>query len=108
MYSLDKYAVDLTVDHLLVRDMVKIFETRKVKWGILKARNPINMARLRDSSLMDTSFDYTGGDVENEPLDAWSSSDYRRGFGSFKYPELRGATYDVWAALIVMEICRQK
>lgn len=112
VHSLDDYAVDLTADDLLVRDITKILETRR------KARNPINMAQLHDWSSseistslsdIDTHPEYTGNDVDDEPREvAWSSSDYRRGFGSFDHPQLRGSTYDVWTAAVVMEICRQK
>ena len=116
-HGMEEYAIDMTADKLLVRDMVKILETRRLKCGSIKARNPIEMVPLHDLSLdeistslsdVENDSDDAEGDVNNERRDAWSSSDYRRGFGSFRHPELKGATYDVWAAAVLMEICRQK
>ena len=105
-HSLDEFVINLTSDDLLVRDIVNILETRSLKWGTMKARNPIDMVE----SLSDIDMDHgeDGGDEDDEAHDYWSSSDYKRGFGSFEHQELRGTTYEVWAAAVVMEICRQR
>ncbi|KAL8869709.1 MAG: hypothetical protein Q9174_004068 [Haloplaca sp. 1 TL-2023] len=37
----------------------------------------------------------------------WDSSAYQRGFGSSLHPQLRGDTYEVWAAEALREVCRR-
>lgn len=98
------FAVDPRTENGLVHDVVRILEDTKRRIGSIKAQIPINMAPLPHHNLEDSEKD----DLSIMTEETWFTETYTRGFGSFRQPEMRGATFDAWMAALLQEICRRK
>ncbi len=98
----EEYSIDHRGDGQIVRDIEKILNMTQSKTGSMRAQKVIPVSH------------------SNEPLDQverglgvcsdqrWSTSGYRRGFGSADHGELRGETYAVWASEVLIESCRAR
>lgn len=115
---LREYTIDLTSDDQLVSDIERALDAYAVKGHSVKAQKPIPIGLIsedpEDPEDGDTEgFTSVGGLAAGDKggpaaLSAkdWSTSHYRRGFGSTAHPELRGPTYEAWASEALLEICR--
>ena len=95
-----QYAIDLTSRRRSVRDIEKILQRRKREKDSMRAQIPIDM-----------SIDTDADDIDEQDLSLdsmWSSSGFQRGFGSPLHDTMRGATYEVWASEVLLEMCRQR
>ena len=126
VHVLKHYTVDLSSAFSTVTDFERILD-RAQRQGSMRAVLPAPAApvqlRLRNSAFAHTEIDDVPNEktevAEDEPARAqdgeatyrmrqWSSRLYQRGFGSCDHEELRGDTYEVWAAEALTELCRNR
>ena len=99
----DDYMINLKSDRGLVQDVEELLCSRQLNIGLMKAQVPVDMNTNTDPAGTNKIKD------RNLPTEStWSSSGFQRGFGSSLHDSLRGATYKVWAAEALLELCRQK
>ena len=113
--DLKKYVVDLTSGDRLVTAVERVLKGNERDTGSMKAKKAVQIADLPLESFCEVavhprSEQITEKEVDNSILQlrhCWSTSTFRRGFGSSEHLEIRGRTYEFWAAEALTEICRK-
>lgn len=98
-----EYSIDLSRDVRIVQDIEKVLDTTRIKTGSMRAQKAIPIGQ--------EPFDQIENDLESVDLisgQRWSTSGFRRGFGSAKHGKLRGETYAVWVSEVLIESCRAR
>ena len=120
---LREYMIDLRSDDHLVSDIERTLRIHVAKGHSVKAQKPIPIRLIPEGpedpedpkagdtggvTSVDTSA-AAGDKGRSAALSAksWSTTQYRRGFGSAAHPDLRGQTPEAWASEALLEICRQ-
>ncbi|KAL8782348.1 MAG: hypothetical protein Q9213_005469 [Squamulea squamosa] len=116
--DLKPFLIHLKPAERLVEDIERILLTRE-RAHFLKAQNCIPISPYRPITLAEViapdqdDFEEempNNGVVDTVPTSAnpgWYTQDFRRGFGSSDHCEMRGDTYEAWAAGALTEICRK-
>ena len=92
-----------------MRGIEKVLDMTQMETGSMRAQKVISIGH----STHNGSLEQSENDMESDALDLvskhrWSTSNYRRGFGSAEHSELRGDTYAVWASEVFIELCRAR
>ncbi len=124
-YTFSEYAVRFDTPDHLVRDIETILQRSKRQTNSMKPCRQIPLCPLHTVDIYEVdshpetrliadedSIDgreslEANSEDESHPLEKWSTSTFDRGYGSAAHPELRGLTYEVWAAESLIKLCRK-
>lgn len=100
--------VDLRRDDQMVRDIEKVLNTTRTRTGSMRAQNAISIDHSTHEPFDEIEDDLGSDGFDLVSRQRWSTSGFRRGFGSAKHSELRGETYAVWVSEVLIELCRAR
>lgn len=104
--DIEDFVVSTADDSRLCRDIENILS--RYDPGLWKAAHRIPVETIADVVDDDTVAEIIepDGPPPNEPRVEFSTRGFRRGFGSSLHRQIRGNTYQVWAAEALQELCR--
>ena len=103
-----EYRIDLGQQKSIVRDVEKVLDRTQAETGSMRARHVRPVRPMTAEALQQIGDHWGGGDPGPVGRYTWSTTGFRRGFGSAQHGKLRGDTYGQWASEVLIELCRAR
>lgn len=106
--ELRKYYVDLTSPESVVTAVEGIIKDQKRQTGSMTAQRVIPLPKRPTGAVAPLDTEESGDLVELGHIKhLWSTSMFRRVFGSTFHGTMRGGTPEIWLAEVLTEVCRK-